>query len=142
MPNLCLATNDFKWGVLLYILLYPQLQDTHVYFLNDFNKWLFFSFMSNGFLLFIKYIIAVFCVMWIYELSHRNELGQSAIFFLKLFIEDILTAAQWYYFSSNNPLVPFLIKKILFSVITVRCFNYDLATSYYWSVCPTNIDKC
>ena len=39
MPNLCLATSDiFKWGVFLYIFLYPQLQDTPAHFLNDFNK--------------------------------------------------------------------------------------------------------
>ena len=41
---------------------------------------IFFSFMSNGLLLFIEYIITVFCVMWINELSHQNELGQSAKF--------------------------------------------------------------
>ena len=34
--------------------------------------------------------------------------------FLKTFLEDILTAAQWYYFSSNSPLATFLIKKSCF----------------------------
>ena len=49
-----------KWGVLLYIFLYPQSQDTPVHFsmtlTNDF-----FLFHVKRFL-FIKYIIAVFCV--------------------------------------------------------------------------------
>ena len=67
--------------------------------------------MSNGLLLFIKYITTVFCVRRIYEFSHQNELRQSANFFLKQFLEDILTAAQWYYYNSANPLAPFLIKK-------------------------------
>ena len=47
-------------------------------------------------------------------------------------MEDKLTSAQWYYYSSNNPFItPFLIKKILFSVIRMRYFNYDLETSCY-----------
>ena len=41
----------------------------------------FLSFMSNGLLLFIKYIIAAVCVMRIYQLSHQNELGQLVKFF-------------------------------------------------------------
>ena len=65
--------------------------------------------MSNGFLLFIKYIIAVFCVLCIYELSHRNELGQSAIFFLKLFIEDILTTIL------QHPTIEVCVQPILIS---------------------------
>ena len=71
-----------------------------------------------------------FCVRRIYELSHQNELRQSANFFLKQFFEDILTAAQWYYYNSANPLAPFLKKNSEFSVITMRCFNYDFGTSY------------
>ena len=42
-----------------YIFLYPQSQDTPALFLNELTN-VFFSFVPNGLLFFIKYITAVF----------------------------------------------------------------------------------